>query len=344
MKDLRAAELVEAVAQEQIIHNWEAQDSPVHLRTIRDRLLQGDERHRGRLLGLVQTIQEQGGIATDASREQMQLRLTGLVVPRTSQLQITNPIYAAVFSANWVRQQLQELRPLIYGEAIRAWEAASPEERSSYLIRGAPLHEALDWAKGRRLSDADQEFLDASRAAAEEATRAAEATRLAEERALVAELETTRALEQARNRRRWMSGLSAGLVALGGVSAFALVQWDAANKSAEKARVSQQNEKKSAQVADAQKKVAISERIKAIAKASEAEKARNEAVAEKKRADIALQSAQSARKTAEVARRNEADQRKSAVKQASIARQQTSIAQRQTKRAQQRKRSRAITT
>ncbi|MFN7632429.1 MAG: AAA-like domain-containing protein, partial [Cyanobacteriota bacterium] len=78
---LPATQLVAAVAQEQIIHNWEAQDSPVHLRTIRDRLLQGDERNRGRLLGMVQAIQEQGGIPSDASREQMQLRLTGLVVP-----------------------------------------------------------------------------------------------------------------------------------------------------------------------------------------------------------------------------------------------------------------------
>ncbi|MFM9047402.1 MAG: AAA-like domain-containing protein [Cyanobium sp.] len=117
IKDLSAAELVEAVAKQQIIHNWEAQDSPVHLRTIRDRLLQDDERHRGRLLALVQAIHEQGGIASDASGEQMQLRLTGLVVSRNGQLQITNPINAAVFSADWVRHQLQ---PPIYGEAIRA--------------------------------------------------------------------------------------------------------------------------------------------------------------------------------------------------------------------------------
>ena len=324
------AELVAAVAQEQIIRNWEAQDSPVHLRTIRDRLLQGDERNRGRLLGLVQAIQEQGGIPTDASREQMQLRLTGLVVPRDGKLRITNPIYEAVFSRDWVRHQLQELRPPIYGEAIRAWEAAPPEERPSHLISGAALEEALGWAKNKRLSDADQEFLEASRAAAETATRAAEQTRLAEEqarvaeeqsrvaeeRARVAELETSRAQEQARNRRRMVSGLSVGLVALGGVSAFALVQKVAADnsaaaerKSAEEARVSQLKEEESARVAEAQKEVAISERKKATIKASEAEKARNEAVAEKKRADMALVSAQSARKTAEAARRAEAQQR-----------------------------------
>ena len=136
--------------------------------------------------------------------EQMQLRLTGLVVPRDGQLRITNPIYAAVFTADWVRRQLEELRPPIYGEAIQSWEAAAAEERPRHLISGAALEEALEWAKGKRLSDADQEFLDASREAeaaarkAEEAARLAEEqARVAEERARVAELETTRAQEQA---------------------------------------------------------------------------------------------------------------------------------------------------
>ena len=64
---------------------------------------------------------------------------------------------------------------------------------------------------------------------------AEEQARLAEERARVAELETSRAQEQvaraetdkqraeldARNRRRAVAGLSAGLVALLGLSAFA---------------------------------------------------------------------------------------------------------------------------
>ena len=235
-----AAELVEEIAREQIIHNWETQDLPVHLRTIRDRLLQGPEGQRGRLLGLVQVIQEQGGIPADASPEQMQLRLTGLVVPRAGQLQIANPIYAAVFTPDWVRRQLQELRPPIYGEAISAWEKAPPQERASHLITGAPLAAALGWAKGKSLSPADDEFLEASRAAADATTRAAEATRLAEERARVAERDKRLAEQQARNRRRMVSGLSAGLMALGGVSAFAVVQKLAADRNATAAKLREQ--------------------------------------------------------------------------------------------------------
>ena len=209
-----AVKLVATLAREQIIRNWEAQDSPVHLRTIRDRLLQGDERHRGRLLGMVQRIQEQGAIPADSSREQMQLRLTGLVVPRDGQLRFYNPIYAAVFTPDWVRSQLQELRPTIYAQAINDWEKALPAERASHLIGGAALGEALEWAKDKSLSPADQEFLEASEAAAETASRAAEATRLAEERAQVAERE-------ARMRRKVILAMAGALGAFGGLSAFA---------------------------------------------------------------------------------------------------------------------------
>jgi len=218
MADMPATELVATVAQQQIIQNWEAQDSPVHLRTIRDRLLQGDQRHRGRLLGMVQKIQEKAGIPTDASREQMNLRLTGLVVPSNGRLQIYNPIYAAVFTADWVRNQLQELRPTIYGEAIRAWEATPPEERANHLIGGAALEEALGWAIGKRLSDSDQEFLEASRANQENSRRALEARLLAEERAMRAEQEVL-------SRRRWMRSLKSGIIVLSLLSLFAAFQW-----------------------------------------------------------------------------------------------------------------------
>ncbi len=66
-EELPAKALVEQAARRQVIENWEAQDTPPHLKTIRDRLLQSDERGRGRLLGLVQQIQENGAIEADGS-------------------------------------------------------------------------------------------------------------------------------------------------------------------------------------------------------------------------------------------------------------------------------------
>ena len=174
---------VEAVVKRQVIDNWQSQDPQDHLKSIRDRLLSGDERSRGRLLALYQQVLEQGGIPLDESEDHQFLRLSGVVSAQDGRLCLTNPIYGAVFSREWVAEQLAALRPPIYVEAIRAWEVAPAENRPSHLISCAALEEALGWAKGKRLSDADQAFLEASREA--------------EERARVAELETSRAKEQA---------------------------------------------------------------------------------------------------------------------------------------------------
>jgi hypothetical protein len=76
-----------------IIENWESTDEPEHLKTIRDRILRSKQR-AGRLLGLYQQILLQGGVAADDSSEQMELRLTGLVVKREGKLRVYNRIYA----------------------------------------------------------------------------------------------------------------------------------------------------------------------------------------------------------------------------------------------------------
>jgi GH24 family phage-related lysozyme (muramidase) len=316
---LPPAELVAAVAQEQIIRNWEAQDSPVHLRTIRDRLLQGDERNRGRLLGLVQAIQEQGGIPADASREQMQLRLTGLVVPRKGKLQIYNPIYAAVFTSGWVRHQLQELRPQIYGEAIQAWEAAPLEERPSHLISGAALQESLVWAKGKRLSDADQEFLEASRA--EEEVALETSTRLAHEQA-------RRAEEKVRARRKDVMGLSIGLAALSVLSVFAFVKQEASVRSAQEA----QREK---QEAERQRERATNLFNETNKLKDKADQKALEANHQRLLADQQKAQAITSRNAEQAARRDEAKQRLEAQQQATMAHKQTQAAQQQRERAEQ---------
>jgi GH24 family phage-related lysozyme (muramidase) len=325
---LPATQLVAAVAQEQIIHNWEAQDSPVHLRTIRDRLLQGDERNRGRLLGMVQAIQEQGGIPSDASREQMQLRLTGLVVPRDGQLRIANPIYAAVFTPEWVRGQLQELRPPIYGEAIRAWEGAPPEERPSHLISGAPLEEALSWAKGKRLSDADQEFLEASRAGAEAEQETA---------TLLAQSQAQQAEQKVRARRKLVMGLSIGLAALSGLSAFAFVQRESAIQSAREAMRQKTKAELEQREAERQRERATSWFKKTKKLQEKADQKAMEAIRQRQLADQQKVEAIAARNAEQVARKEETRQRQKAQQQASLALKQSQVAQQQRSLAEQEK-------
>jgi WD40 repeat protein len=151
------------IVRQRIIDNWEAQDVPQHLRTLRDRVLRIDERGRGQLLGLYQRISIEGGIEADSSYEQVQLRLTGLVVKHEGQLRVYNPIYAAVFDRVWSDRALAELRPPFYAEALRAWQEAGDDQKISFLLRGQALQNAEDWAKGKRLSDEDDLFLRESR-------------------------------------------------------------------------------------------------------------------------------------------------------------------------------------
>lgn len=96
---------IEQIVQNQIIKNWEAQDEPEHLRTIRDRLLRNTPKSR-QLLQLYQQILQQGTIPTQNSPEYLELRLSGLVTQHEGSLAVKNPIYARVFNFDWVNQKL----------------------------------------------------------------------------------------------------------------------------------------------------------------------------------------------------------------------------------------------
>jgi WD40 repeat protein len=154
--------MVEQVVTNRIVDNWESQDVPPHLKTIRDRLLRGDERMRGRLLGLYQQICDRGSIPADESYEQLQLRLTGLVFKREGQLQVYNQIYQEVFDREWVDRALADLRPEFYAAAFRAWQTAAEVDKESFLLSGQPLRDAEVWAKEKHLNQEDALFLGAS--------------------------------------------------------------------------------------------------------------------------------------------------------------------------------------
>jgi len=152
---------VENLVKERIVTNWESQDAPPHLATIRDRVISVEEKLRGRMLGCYQQVLADGELEDDRSEERSKLRLTGLVVRRDGRLISYNPIYGAVFNNAWVEGQLAELRPEFYASAFRAWRDA--EQKDGFLLRGEALQNADEWARGKRLSDVDEEFLRESR-------------------------------------------------------------------------------------------------------------------------------------------------------------------------------------
>ncbi len=155
---LGEAQSVERVVRNQIIENWESQDNPEHLRTIRDRIL-CSEQHTGRLLGLYQQILRQVEVEGDDSLQQKELRLSGLVVKQQNQLRIYNRIYASVFNLSWVDNELAKLRP--YAVQLEAWLASNCQDESQ-LLRGKVLQDAQVWSEGKSLSYEDYKFLSAS--------------------------------------------------------------------------------------------------------------------------------------------------------------------------------------
>ncbi|WP_088892453.1 AAA-like domain-containing protein [Leptolyngbya ohadii] len=156
-------EWIANLLQTAVIDRWEAQDEPEHLKTIRNRILHSNEKRTGRLLGLYQQIVKQGEIAANDVPEQMELRLTGLVVKRDERLRVYNQIYQRVFDRAWVETELAKLRPAYYGAAIAEWLNSGDE---SNLLRGEALEQAIAWSEGKQLSDEDLRFLRSSQEAA----------------------------------------------------------------------------------------------------------------------------------------------------------------------------------
>ncbi|MBK1988247.1 AAA-like domain-containing protein [Sphaerospermopsis aphanizomenoides BCCUSP55] len=224
---------IDQLVETYILDNWESQDEPEHLKTIRDRLLYSEQRI-GRLLGIYQQILlrspldnlspnlsptrkealnsphslvgkgvgglgQNYGITTNDSPEQTELILTGLVEKRAGLLQVKNPIYQQIFNLDWVGKQLANLRP--YSQAINAWITSGYTDES-WLLRGQALQEVQRWTQGKSLSDLDYRFLAASQELErQEIEKKLEAERLQEVEARL-EIERKRSVEQLRNLRR----------------------------------------------------------------------------------------------------------------------------------------------
>jgi WD40 repeat protein len=205
--------LISEIVQSHIIDNWESSDEPVHIKTIRDRLLR-NHHHASRLLGLYQKIlqpfdasqpplktgeempelpllRSAGGIWADDTPEQTELRLSGLVVKRAGKLTVYNRIYAAIFNQNWVEKALGDLRP--YAESLTAWIAKNCQDESR-LLRGQALEDARKWAANKSLCTQDYQFLNASQEAelakfrCQEKQNQAEIEQLRREKKLLEEL------------------------------------------------------------------------------------------------------------------------------------------------------------
>ncbi len=150
---------ISQLIQQRIIDNWEIQDEPEHLKTIRDRLLYNQE-NKARLLTIYQRILENDGIPIDGSESQVELRLSGIVSrQQDNQLKVSNPIYEQVFNQQWVAEQLFAISP--YQNAIAAWKKSNRQDQSR-LLRGEALAEAQNWSRKHSITDLERDFLQQS--------------------------------------------------------------------------------------------------------------------------------------------------------------------------------------
>ncbi|MBW4569998.1 MAG: AAA-like domain-containing protein [Tolypothrix carrinoi HA7290-LM1] len=227
-QSLTLPEIVADVIQNKIIQNWETQDEPEHLRTLRHRLLRSSEQRTGRLLALCQQILREKEIEADDSPEQTELRLTGLVVKRGGKLRIYNQIYETIFNQEWCDKELAKLRP--YANTLNAW-VASQSQDNSRLLRGQALQEALQWSTDKSLSNLDYQYLSASQefdkqaalAVEKEANQILAQARQQAEKALETEKQANQVLAAAQKKARWILLLTAtgAIVSLG----FAAFGW-----------------------------------------------------------------------------------------------------------------------
>ena len=144
--------------EENILQNWESQDEPQHIRTIRDRLL-SDETTATSLVGLYRQILDRDYIKLDDSLEQRELLLTGLVNKRGDRLEVKNRIYRKIFNIAWVEQQLNKLCP--FATPLQYWLASDASD-SSRLLEGQALLEAKAWANNHKINQQEYQFLLAS--------------------------------------------------------------------------------------------------------------------------------------------------------------------------------------
>ena len=209
------ARWLEQLVQTHLIHNWESQDEPPHLKTIRDRLLRNPQR-TNRILGCYQKILQRQTLSADDSAERMELKLSGIVTEQHGSLSLCNRIYASVFNQDWVTAILSSHRP--YADALDAWMGSNCQD-AAHLLRGTSLLQAQRWAVDKSLSDGDYQFLVASQA-------------LDKQIALEAEKAVTRLLSDAQKQAR--RTIHKGFVVLAGTLTLAIASGFLASKANQK--------------------------------------------------------------------------------------------------------------
>ncbi|MFP4575884.1 MAG: AAA-like domain-containing protein [Coleofasciculus sp.] len=150
-------EWVEKLVRSHVVENWESQDNPEHLRTIRDRIF-CNQQHLLFCLDTYRQILDCGEIIYN-NPEYIDLILSGLVVCKHNKIKVYNRIYKLVFNQKWLEDVMNALRP--YNRNFLAWLNSGCQDKSK-LLWGVQLRKAWRWAKEQTLGRQDYIFLHES--------------------------------------------------------------------------------------------------------------------------------------------------------------------------------------
>jgi WD40 repeat protein len=152
------ADCVQRIVHSKIIDHWEAQDDPMHFRTVLDRL-KAKRNLTIAILSLYQQILNGEEVLVDRSPEKMELMLSGIVTQQDGKLRLSNPIYKSIFNLAWVEEMLANDRS--YAQPLAKWIASNHQDQS-YLLQGQELLKVMTWAENKNLGSQDFQFLQAS--------------------------------------------------------------------------------------------------------------------------------------------------------------------------------------
>ncbi len=114
------------------------------------------------MLKLYLEILRNGEITDDGSLDQIELRLTGLVVEDRQKLKVYNKIYRNVFNETWVTTELNKIPPYI--DKYEVW--LNSGEDATKLLSDQDLEEALKWSENQDINESEKRFLELSEIAA----------------------------------------------------------------------------------------------------------------------------------------------------------------------------------
>lgn len=112
------AQFVANLVQTNLIQDWESQDEPEHLRTIRDRIVLQKTPVQTRVLKIYRRICEKKSVKARQNVDHLALKLSGLVTQKSGHWVIKNKIYKTIFDLNWIQEISPEVPKILKWKSV----------------------------------------------------------------------------------------------------------------------------------------------------------------------------------------------------------------------------------